>query len=236
MSAKRPLKLRWTAFALLAFFVGQSRGQEEQAEPVKPGWGEVADKKGDCKTDWTGDSLTITVPGTPHNLNKEISDLNAPRVLIEVEGDFAAEVRVSGDFDPSPVSTVAPKGDPFNGAGLLLWISEDLFVRLERNIWIEPTGERVCMAPLFEVMRNGRITGAGGRLSPATFFSGPYTWLRMERKGNIVTGYLCHDDGTWSPCGQLNFPIPDKIKIGVAAVNTSKKSFTAVFDGFRIYK
>jgi regulation of enolase protein 1 (concanavalin A-like superfamily) len=206
------------------------------AQPSSPAnrWGELTDSKGDCKAAWAGDSVTLAVPGTPHNLNKTVSDIDAPRILVEVDGDFAVEVRVTAELKPTLPSTV--DGAPFHGAGLLLWASEDLFVRLERNAWVSPVGDIVCLPPLFELMRNGKQVSAGGVVSSVSFFSGPATWLRLERKGDVLTSYLCHDDKIWTQCGQLTVSLPKKVQIGVAAVNTSKKPFTARFDGFRLYK
>ena len=67
------------------------------------GWGSVENRRKDCKFIQEDGKLTINVPGTPHNLNKVISDLNAPKVLQDVEGDFTIQVKVSGDFNPSPI-------------------------------------------------------------------------------------------------------------------------------------
>lgn len=194
------------------------------------GFGKVENLRKDCKFKQDGGKLTIDVPGTPHNLNKVISDLNAPKVLQDVEGDFTIQVKVSGDFNPSPVSTVAPRGKAYNGAGLLLWVSEDLFLRLERNIWMNSPTSADCHPPLFEVVTNGVPAGTSPAPVPATFFSTPATWFRLERTGNSVSGSLSHNGTDWSSCGTTTMNLPKKISIGVAAVNTSKKAFSATFE------
>lgn len=95
-------------------------------------WGEVVDPDGDCEWKMNDGALAIEVPGTLHDLNIEISKNNAPRVVQEVEGDFVAKVKVTGSFDPGPVRT-GPKSVPYNGGGLLVWLDEGSYIRLERG-------------------------------------------------------------------------------------------------------
>ena len=208
-----------------------------QSKPLKmiEGWGSVIDKKNDSKLKPSSGRLTMTV-GSPRNLNKVISDLSAPRVLQEVEGDFTIQVKVSGDFKPSPASAVAPRGKAYNGAGLLLWFDEDLFLRLERNIWVDAPGIESCHPPLFEVMVKGAPTGTSPPPAPATFFNNPATWLRLSRKGDSVTGSVSHNGTEWTTGSSVSMPLPKKVSVGVAAVNTSKKSFKVSFEELQLTK
>lgn len=227
--------MQHTWFISLIFFCVVSTVSAQEKNPKSiDGWGKVENLRKDSKFKQDGNTLTIDVPGTPHNLNKVISDLNAPKVLQEVEGDFTIQVKVSGDFNPSPVSTVAPRGKAYNGAGLLLWVSEDLFLRLERNIWMNGPGNAQCHPPLFEVMVRGAPTGTSPAPAPATFFKTPATWFRLERTGNSVSGSLSHNGVDWSACGTTTMLLPKKVSIGVAAVNTSKKAFTATFEDLQL--
>src|SRR5690242_14159504 len=69
------------------------------APPERPwvtGWDKPVDPKKDCRFERREERLTITVPGEGHELSVQ-GDLNAPRLLRDVEGDFAAEVRISAD-------------------------------------------------------------------------------------------------------------------------------------------
>ncbi len=208
-----------------------------QTKPIKAieGWGTVTDKKNDSKLKSDEKQLTMTV-GSPRNLNKVISDLSAPRVLQEVEGDFTIQVKVSGDFKPSPASAVAPRGKAYNGAGLLLWVDEDLFLRLERNIWVDAPGVESCHPPLFEVMVKGAPTGTSPPPAPATFFNTPATWLRLSRQGDSVTGSVSHNGMDWTTGGSVSMALPKKVSVGVAAVNTSKKSFKVTFEELQLTK
>lgn len=227
----------WVA-GLMAVFLAAGSMAQEKSKPEKTldGWGAITNSRRDCTLKADAGKLTITVPGTPHNLNKVISDLNAPRVLQEIEGDFTIQVKVSGDFNPSPVSTVAPRGKAYNGAGLLLWVDEDLFVRLERNIWINGPGSADCHPPLFEVVVKGVPAGTSPPPVPANFFSTPATWLRLERTGDLVTPALSHNGIDWTTSGTATVKMPGKISVGVAAVNTSRKQFKAVFEELTLTK
>lgn len=221
------------AVLLVLLLVSSAAAQGKNPKSIE-GWGKVENLRKDCKFTQEDDKLTIEVPGTPHNLNKVISDLNAPKVLQDVQGDFSIQVKVSGDFNPSPISTVAPRGKAYNGAGLLLWVSEDLFLRLERNIWINGPNRADCHPPLFEVVVRGVPAGTSPAPVPATFFSTPATWFRLERTGNSVSGSLSHDGTNWSACGTATMNLPKKVSAGVAAVNTSKKAFTATFENLTL--
>lgn len=222
-----------TALLVMLCTTSVAWGQQKKEKTLE-GWGTIANQRKDCKFTVKDDRLTITVPGTPHNLNKQISDLSAPRVLTDVEGDFTIQVKVSGDFDPSPISTVAPRGKAYNGAGLLLWVNEDLFLRLERNLWVNAPGNTQCHPPMFEVLVRGAPTGTSPAPAPASFFNTPATWFQLERTGGSVSGSLSHNGTDWKPCGTVTMDLPKKVSIGVAAVNTSRKQFTATFEELKL--
>ena len=58
---------------------------------------------------------TITIPGKDHSLAVERGQMNAPRVLQEVEGDFIVQVKVSADF-PKQTKSVVEGRRPFHSA------------------------------------------------------------------------------------------------------------------------
>src|SRR5439155_620645 len=79
------------------------------------GWGLAIDPDADCQFKPDGKTLSMQVPGSWHDLHPDSGKLNSPRVLKEMEGDFAVIVKVTGDFQPGGKST-NPKGVPYNGA------------------------------------------------------------------------------------------------------------------------
>src|SRR5947208_110569 len=146
MLSKRVLISLLTTFWLVSL---TSVAEEKKARVIK-GWGEVIDPDGDCTIQSEKGKVTITVPEKNHNLAPLIGQ-NAPRILQEIEGDFALEVKVSGDFKPTDRSTLEG-GRSFNGAGLLLWQDEKNFLRLERNSFrVLEQNLSVCYPPLLEL-------------------------------------------------------------------------------------
>jgi len=45
----------------------------------------------------SGGKVTISIPPTKHDLSGEAGDVNSPRVLRTVEGDFISQVKISGN-------------------------------------------------------------------------------------------------------------------------------------------
>jgi WD40 repeat protein/serine/threonine protein kinase len=205
----------------------------EPAPPVEkiketiPAWGDVIDPAGDCTVRAADGKLTIAVPGTDHDLTRD--DRSAPRLLQAVEGDFTFQVKVTGDFDPSKAG--------FNGAGLLLWIDHENYLRLERNVWFDvPTGKFVGYAPLFEYWRNGKRMRMNplGTLEP--FFKGRSTYLRLQRRvGNLVAS-VSHDGTEWISLPPLRIDLPKTVRVGVDAVSTSERPFVVEFSELRLTK
>src|SRR5262245_5090395 len=99
--------------------------------PTLKGWGQAVDPDGDCHFERSEERLTIQVPGTDHNLVADSGDLNAPRVLSPVRGGFIVTVKAPGSVHAGPESSVAD-GLPYNGTGLLLWVDQHNYLRLER--------------------------------------------------------------------------------------------------------
>jgi regulation of enolase protein 1 (concanavalin A-like superfamily) len=189
------------------------------------GWGELTDPDGDCTVQADGEKLTITVPGTPHNLTGPMGGMNAPRVLRPVEGDFTAQVLVSGKFRPGVTG--------FNGAGLLLWSDAWNYVRLERNAWLDNQGRYPSLTPLFEYWKGGRnLDPQGGTVVP--FFRGRSTYLRLIRRGDQLESGISHDGVVWIPGKTTAIDFPRKAQVGISAVNTSREPFTVDFQEFNL--
>jgi hypothetical protein len=70
----------------------------EEPQPTIEGWGKVIDPDGDCRIGFTSGILSIVIPPTLHDLSAEAGKMNAPRVVENIEGDFIAQVRISGNF------------------------------------------------------------------------------------------------------------------------------------------
>src|SRR5262245_63307451 len=68
-------------------------------------WSEQVDPDKDCKFVKDGDALVIEIPGKDHDLWPRDRQMNAPRLLKEVEGDFDVQVRVCVKAKVSEKST-----------------------------------------------------------------------------------------------------------------------------------
>jgi hypothetical protein len=63
---------------------------------------------------------------------------------------------------------------------------------------------------------NGRLTG--------------YFWLRLQRKGNVFSGFTSYDGKTWTNAGDVSVPLAKDILIGFIVASGMKNSTTVFFD------
>jgi hypothetical protein len=176
---------------------------------------------GDGHFERRGDRLTITVPGKSHELDVVEGRLNAPRLLRDVEGDFAVQVRVGGNFR-----------DGQGAAGLIL-LGGGKGVSLAlgaRRRYGKP--QPYCWTHFFDRSSNVATTFDGHVQLP-----GETAWLRLERRGHtfITQGDLLDGHGwmTWEET-EGGVRLPKKVKVGVFAEATASGTYKAVFDQFRL--
>ena len=136
---------------------------------------------------------------------------NAPRLLLEVRGEFALEARMEGDWD---------EWDQIGSSGLLVWKDPRNFLRLDK----------FCMDVL-HYGSVGLVTGPSlGDRTSRGLLPGSAFHLRLEREGEQFTA-LCSTDGVhWLACGQVDFPARDPLQIGIDSV----RGVVAHFDWVRV--
>jgi regulation of enolase protein 1 (concanavalin A-like superfamily) len=190
------------------------------------GWGLAIDLNGDCKFTPGNKMMKIEVPGTFHDLNPDTKNLNSPRVMAPVDGDFILTVKVAGQFNAGGKTTNPnPRGLPYNGAGILVWSDSDNFIRLERAAFSR--NGKVVNSVAFEE-REGGYRGANHNQN-----SEPGDcWLRMERRGSRINGAISYDGTTWTKLKPIDTVWPKKLKVGLLAINTSSEPFTPSFEQF----
>src|SRR5262245_34580372 len=209
-----------------------SAAADKPAARSVDGWGTVADPGKDCTVGAKDGKLTIKVPGTNHNLNPTYRyGTNAPRVMQPVTGDFTVQVKVTFSDPPGTTSTV--NGRPFNGAGLLVWKDEQNFLRLERNAYWDGAGRLVCYPPLIADWVDGKYA-ENTAPTDASFFKTPSTWFRIVRKGQSLALSMSQDGEGWTDLRTVTMDLGDDVLVGVAAVNSSTKPFTAVFEDLEL--
>jgi hypothetical protein len=204
----------------------------EQPEPIRrivADMGAFEDPSGDCHMASSGDKTVIDVPGTMHDLSMLPGrGINAPRILSEVDGDFQVEVQV--DWKGSPVDPPAPSSPiAFHGAGILVWSTDEIrLLRLERAAFVR-NGELQNYV-LFEQQSRG---------GPTQEYDGPCNQgplqLRLARRGNLLLGSYRGDGTGWRELPPQAF-VSGKVRVGVAAVNTSSRPLEATFTGFSLHQ
>jgi regulation of enolase protein 1 (concanavalin A-like superfamily) len=198
-------------------------------KPFETGWDKPVDPDGDCKFLRDKGVLTIEVPGKDHDLAIERKLMNSPRLLRDVEGDFVAQVRVSGTFVPSTDSTSTER-IPFVGAGLVLMASDKTYVRLERAT-LRRDGETKTYAN-WELREDGEWVLAGD--ATVRPLEDKPTYVRLERKGNKLLASVSHDGKEWWELKPLEVKLPAKLKLGLAAGTTSTEPFKPRYDQFKL--
>jgi regulation of enolase protein 1 (concanavalin A-like superfamily) len=201
---------------------------DPEPNPFAAGWDKPTDPDKDCTFKKEKGGLTITVPGKDHDLAIERKLMNTPRLLRTVEGDFVAEVRVSGKFVPSDGSTTSER-IPFVGAGLVLMADDNTYVRLERAALRR--GEVQTYAN-WELRKDG-VWQLRGRADIRPLKE-KATYLRLERKGDKLLASVSEDGKEWSDLDPLELKLPAKLKLGVAAGTTSTEKFAPHYDRFRL--
>lgn len=213
-------------FFVLVALIGA--GQEEGPVTIE-GWGEVNNPAGDCQItpQEGGGKLTIKVPGTLHDLSREFEDMTAPRILRDVEGDFVAEVKVVGPMGNQGQST-SRHYQSYHGAGLLLWVDGDTYMRLERSVVYGGPGDTRPFVN-WDFRKDAKNMG-----NHAVKASDQPMTLRLERRGDRILCSYSADGERWTDLEPWEVDFPAKLRIGVAAVSTSAEPLVAELEGFRV--
>lgn len=193
--------------------------------------GALIDPAKDCKMSRDEKGLSITVPGKLHINSPELKSKNAPMALADVDGDFIAQVKISGDLRPGS-EPVRRSPFTFHGAGLLLWEDQNNFMRLERCAGTQGSrGLTLAHRVLIETCKGGRPAGHGYIDVPEMEL-----YLRIERRKGSLRCFFGPDGKKWIALKPLAIEFPEKLKVGISASNTSKKEFPARFEEFILSK
>jgi regulation of enolase protein 1 (concanavalin A-like superfamily) len=192
-------------------------------------WGSLAGIPGDCQFLVEGTSLTIGIPGVLHVLSPELNVRNSPRLLTDVRGDFVAQVKVEGRILPG-IQPLPKLPFTYQGAGLLLWVDDNNYLRLERSSsYFTAEGKRLHQVML-ELCRDGKTVPAQTRDVRENDLI-----LKFDRRGSEVRCSYSPDDGrTWLEMKRQAVNFPSGVSVGVSASNASPKPFAARLDGFTL--
>jgi hypothetical protein len=66
--------------------------------------------------------------------------------------------------------------------------------------------------------------------------SGPTYWVKLERIGNIITGYVSPDGTNWAATnvGRIDAPVPDTIYVGLVVTSVASTLNTSTFSNVQI--
>ncbi|QDT14882.1 DUF1349 domain-containing protein [Alienimonas californiensis] len=213
------------AVPLLAVQIADGAGDSREV----PGWGVAINPGGDGRFAPDGSRLTLSAPGPVHGLSAELNQMNAPRVLQPAEGDFDVEVKVEGGFAPGRATLRVRKA--YHGAGLLLMKDDRTYIRLERASF-RADGQTRHYAN-FELRLDGQLQRIGLATDMPLDPTQP-TWLRLERRGDVVTARVRQQQGAWKTLGDKSAPLPLVVQVGVCAVNASTVPFRPTFSELKV--
>lgn len=197
------------------------------------GWGEPIDPVKDCTFSLDGKALLITVPGFPaRELRAFPGTRNAPRVLRDIESNFAVTVHVAGNFSQT-AADAQPDADRVAGAGLLLWLDEVNFVRLERAAIRPKDSTQPRSALVVEYWKDGRVQDSA-TITEGLPLEGDSSWLRLTRRIDKIKVEISGDGQNWSEAKSITVRLSSRMRLGVLATNTTGQPLNVRFENFGV--
>ena len=121
---------------------------------------------------------------------------------------FLAYQSQTGDFDVKVQVPRLTAADAFTQAGLMARATLD--VSSPYAMALATPGQAGC---LFQ----SRSVASGATTTTGSFpVNYPYTWLRLQRVGNLFTGYASMDGNTWTVLGSVTMTMPASVCLGLA--------------------
>ena len=193
-------------------------------------WGRLVDPLGKSKAALDGDRLTIGLPDDALlDLNPGANNnMDAPRVLQAVTGDFVVQVKALPLPQPSGNASATGDGKTFHWSGLVLWANERDFLRFgnSRHSVIQDGNPYTCS----EFFRHQETLPG----NVYTAHNEPM-YFRAERRGDTLFLKNSGDGRFWYNYQTVDLTgFPAKIHVGVGAVNTGTKGFPARFEGWSL--
>lgn len=220
--------MRLFKYGLVASFLasGIARAAEPTAKPAAPitVFGEEIDPDSDCDITEADGGVTITVPGTWHDLThtEEYSRHNAPRLMDDVDGDFSIQVHVDA-YEPPKKDDSSGGRYAFLGTGILIWQDEDNYFRFERAaiprgpfVWVERFADGASASQEHQEIRRDEA------------------WLRVTRKGDELKFERSENGQDWTDVQVLETKLAGKLKVGVHAINTTNKKFVVKLSEYEL--
>lgn len=207
--------------------------KETDAEKLAKLFGTPVDPLKDCKFTLDGTKLTLTAGKGDHDLAVEAKEMNAPRVVKEIEGDFSVSVKVSGEYPKGAKGATEKRTIVFYGAGILVWEDEKNYVRLEKAYIDSLNGTPVNCYGSWELRAGGEWVRRGTNEDFKMDAKDP-AYLKLARKGNKFTAAISTDGKKWTELEEIEAEMGKKVKIGVCAVHICDTGFDTVFEDYQL--
>jgi regulation of enolase protein 1 (concanavalin A-like superfamily) len=147
-------------------------------------------------------------------------------MLRDIKGDFDVSVRVDGTSHPGGKATTGLYS-PYHGAGLLIWQDPENYVRLEIAAELQHGKPRPYVN--FEYRKDGALAVTSGIKNPDG-----WNQLRLRRRGDEIHASFGPDGVRWTSFTPLTAKLNDRLKVGVAAINSSSKPLTAELEALEV--
>jgi hypothetical protein len=208
--------------------------KETDEQKLAKVFGTPVDPNKDCEFAFDGKTLTVKAGKGDHALHTSGGRTAAPRTLREVEGDFTVEVAAApGPRPAGAMPAMEGRGLKFHSQGLLLWVDDRTFVRLEHAHLDRLNGMTAAYAS-WELFKDGEWVRAGS-LADGVLDDAKPTRLRLTRKGNEVRGAWSQDGGkTWTGMEALTLELKAKVRVGVIVNHNTDSPFSATFEDFSV--
>ena len=160
----------------------------------------------DCSYDIKAAPGWIEIEAAPGCNITDLGNLDAPRLVTEIRGDFAVETKMKAICENTPMV-----------GGVLVWKGEDGMVRLERS-------EEGKVSLLCKTEGEWRYLGIG------RFFSFDEVYLRLERIKDSFSAYCSVNGIDWVLCEEVKLPVSDPLQVGVYAIGSIIRTAIGVVD------
>ena len=194
-----------------------------------PGWGDVINPDGDCTLALADGKLSVNIPGADHSLMPERGQTNAPRVMREVAGTFDVQVKVTSHFKPN-AKTIVPKRNPYQDAGLLLWLDDKNNLKLaSAQIVVNGRTARYFNLEFRHFGQKGEIPLSKESRS---VLQSPTIYLRLQIHKDQTIASVSADGVKWISTLLPGDDRPEKMRVGLVAENNTTSPFAVGFEEF----
>jgi hypothetical protein len=214
------------SLALLTVAPAAPVPRESDARRVARLWGDWVDPDKGSSFTLTGSRLRVVAGRGPRGLNPLAGLNNAPRTLKTVSGDFTATVTIHLDTAPAAAARGGPDYTLSGGGGLLLWVGDDLHLRLSRSQWLPENGQPGKTTYNLRGVAGGEPLEDKARAVPPE--TRPVT-MRLVRAGKTVRSGYSFDGKTWEWFDDTTIDLPAAVKVGVYAAHNFDRPLAVEF-------